>query len=172
LFSLSFTVPICFSKFTRPLRDRRRQAREVGSLKKSTTTTTTDTEEERNDEDILQAALAESQLVLRAEQQAKEFQADTQQLPVKSKSVVREVLYKDGATPLFNAIEESRWTEALGLMESKPEEVSTWVSSTGTENTTFGWSLWRRLPIHEVSLVLKSIVIDGVLIYESLNGNL
>jgi hypothetical protein len=148
------------SKFTRPLRDRRRQAREVGSSKKSTiTTTTTDTEEERNDEDILQAALAESQLVLRAEQQAIEFQADTQQ-PVDSKSVVREVLYKDGATPLFNAIEESRWTEALGLMESKPEEVSTWVSSTGTENTTFGWSLWRRLPIHEVSLVFKSLVID------------
>jgi hypothetical protein len=156
------------SKFTRPLRDRRRQAREVGSSKKSTiTTTTTDMEEERNDEDILQAALAESQLVLRAEQQAKEFQANTQQLPVNSKSVVQEVLYKDGATPLFNAIEESRWTEALGLMESKPEEVSTWVSSTGTENTTFGWSLWRRLPIHEVSLVFKSIVNYG-----SLNGNL
>jgi len=27
------------------------------------------------------------------------------------------------------------------------------VRSTGTENTTFNWSDWRRLPIHEVRIV-------------------
>jgi hypothetical protein len=82
-------------------------------------------EEERHDEDILQAALAESQLVLRAEQQAKEFQANTQQLPVNSKSVVQEVLYKDGATPLFNAIEESRLLFLGSRCGRKRQEVGT-----------------------------------------------
>ena len=147
------------SKFTRPLRNRRKKSREGASKKVA------DDEEDKNDEDILQAALAESQLLMRAEQEAQAFQSESQQQQAQTekadaKSVAREVLYKDGATPLFNAIEESRWTEALGLLESKPEEVSIWVSSTGTENTTFGWSLWRRLPIHEVSLAfdVKSIV--------------
>lgn len=61
-----------------------------------------------------------------------------------------EMLYKDGGTELFNAVEECKWTDALDMLEVAPELAGIWVKSTGTENTTFGWSLWRRLPIHEV----------------------
>jgi hypothetical protein len=61
-----------------------------------------------------------------------------------------EVLYSEGATPLFLAIEETDWRQALDIAEAHPEQVRTWVRSTGTENTTFTWSMWRRLPIHEV----------------------
>lgn len=66
---------------------------------------------------------------------------------------VTEVLYHEGATPLFLAIEETEWRDALDIAEGFPEQVSTWVRSTGTANTTFKWSMWRRLPIHEVSLL-------------------
>lgn len=62
-----------------------------------------------------------------------------------------ELLYKDGATPLFLAIEDTNWREALDIAEASPKQIRTWVRSTGTENTTFDWALWRRLPIHEVS---------------------
>lgn len=61
----------------------------------------------------------------------------------------REVLYQDGATPLFKAIEEANWREALRLVHESPNQVKAWVKSTGTQNTTFDWSLWRRLPLHE-----------------------
>lgn len=61
----------------------------------------------------------------------------------------KEVKYSDGATPLFLAIEEHEWRTALDIVEEHPEQVRTWVRSTGTENTTFTWSMWRRLPIHE-----------------------
>lgn len=88
------------------------------------------------DEDMLQAALAESQRRMEINQSAQ--------------SGTTEVLYNDGATPLFTAIEETKWTDALDLLEVVPEQAKIWVASTGTENTTFGWSLWRRLPIHEV----------------------
>ena len=93
-------------------------------------------EDQNDDEALLQAALAESQRRMESHEA--------------SKSGATEVLYNDGATPLFTAIEETKWTEAMDLLEVVPEQASTWVSSTGTENTTFGWSLWRRLPIHEV----------------------
>lgn len=62
-----------------------------------------------------------------------------------------EVLYQDGATPLFKAIEEVNWREAHKIVQECPNQVSVWVKSTGTQNTTFDWSLWRRLPLHEVS---------------------
>lgn len=61
----------------------------------------------------------------------------------------KEVLYSEGATSLFLAIEETDWRHALDLAEEHPEQVRTWVRSAGTENTTFTWSMWRRLPIHE-----------------------
>lgn len=64
----------------------------------------------------------------------------------------KEVLYQMGATPLFKAIEEVNWREALRITEESPNQVSTWVKSTGTQNTTFDWSLWRRLPLHEVCI--------------------
>ena len=69
------------------------------------------------------------------------------------KNEMCEVLYQMGATPLFKAIEEVNWREALRITEESPSQVSTWVKSTGTQNTTFDWSLWRRLPLHEVSVL-------------------
>ncbi|KAL7519260.1 hypothetical protein ACHAWX_004047 [Stephanocyclus meneghinianus] len=30
-----------------------------------------------------------------------------------------------------------------------PEEARVWINSSGTENTVFSWSVWRRLPLHE-----------------------
>lgn len=68
----------------------------------------------------------------------------------KGKNREKEVNYSDGATPLFLAIEETDFRQALDIVEADPEQVRTWVRSTGTENTTFTWSQWRRLPIHEV----------------------
>mmetsp|Transcript_29682 Transcript_29682/g.55637 ORF Transcript_29682/g.55637 Transcript_29682/m.55637 type:complete len:405 (+) Transcript_29682:136-1350(+) len=60
-----------------------------------------------------------------------------------------EVIHKESTTPLFSAIEEMEWTEALGIVTEDPVQVRTWVRSQGSENTTFDWSVWRRLPIHE-----------------------
>lgn len=61
------------------------------------------------------------------------------------------VLYHHGATPLFLKIEESDWHAALKVLETESgqKQVRTWVQSTGTKATTFEWSLWRRLPLHE-----------------------
>mmetsp|Transcript_8792 Transcript_8792/g.9726 ORF Transcript_8792/g.9726 Transcript_8792/m.9726 type:complete len:455 (+) Transcript_8792:22-1386(+) len=86
-----------------------------------------------DDADVLQAALAAAQLTVGS-------QEDTNS---------NEVLYNQGATPLYAAIEETRWSDALELLEMVPEQARAWVKSTGTEKTTFGWSLWKRLPIHE-----------------------
>ncbi|CAB9515601.1 expressed unknown protein [Seminavis robusta] len=66
-----------------------------------------------------------------------------------SPTQVKEAVYQDGATPLFKAIEEVNWREALRITEESPSQAFTWVKSTGTQNTTFDWSLWRRLPLHE-----------------------
>jgi hypothetical protein len=74
-----------------------------------------------------------------------------------SQTEEKEVLYSGGASPLFLAIEETEWRDALDIAEANPDQVRTWVRSTGTENTTFEWSMWRRLPIHEVSDCLKGI---------------
>lgn len=67
----------------------------------------------------------------------------------------KEVIHNEGVTRLFAAIEEAEWRDALDISEEHPEQVRTWVRSTGTENTTFEWSMWRRLPIHEVSISLE-----------------
>lgn len=34
-------------------------------------------------------------------------------------------------------------------MNQFPEEARVWINSSGTENTVFSWSVWRRLPLHE-----------------------
>lgn len=60
-----------------------------------------------------------------------------------------EVYYNEGATPLFLAIEDTEWRQALQIAQEEPRQVSTWVVSTGTVETTFHWNLWRRLPLHE-----------------------
>lgn len=81
-----------------------------------------------------------------------------------------EVLYNDGATPLFRAIEETEWREALDIAEDDPEQVRTWVRSTGTANTTFKWSMWKRLPIHEVSF-LPTVGFVGMFVLVSFKQN-
>ena len=35
-------------------------------------------------------------------------------------------------------------------VEEEPSGARTWVASSGTENSVFSWSVWRRLPLHEV----------------------
>ncbi|KAL7576065.1 hypothetical protein ACA910_000849 [Epithemia clementina (nom. ined.)] len=62
---------------------------------------------------------------------------------------VMEVYYNDGATDLFLALEDTDWRRALHIIQQKPIQSKIWVISTGTVETTFGWSLWRRLPLHE-----------------------
>jgi hypothetical protein len=100
--------------------------------------------EDDNDQEILREALVTSQL--RVEKETTDSS--------------KEVLYNDGATPLFTAIEETKWADALDLLDVVPEQASIWVTSTGTENTTFGWSLWRRLPIHEVCILKGSLSVE------------
>jgi len=63
-----------------------------------------------------------------------------------------EVSYQESVTELFLAIEEMEWRDAFDIMQSHPNQVRTWVRSTGTENTTFNWSFWRRLPLHEACM--------------------
>ena len=58
-----------------------------------------------------------------------------------------EVFYNNGATPLFLAIDEAKWHDALDIARSFPEQIRTWV--------LFKESKWRRLPIHEVSFQKK-----------------
>lgn len=68
-------------------------------------------------------------------------------------SDILEVDYATNVTPLFAAIESSEWKEALKIIWSddseKSNQVRTWVVSKGSKGTTFGWSVWRRLPLHE-----------------------
>ena len=66
-----------------------------------------------------------------------------------------EVAYDKGATPLFLAIEETRWRDAFEIADESPDQIPVWVRSMGTEDTAFGWALWRRLPIHEVGRELR-----------------
>jgi len=73
-----------------------------------------------------------------------------------------EVLYQEGATPLFKAIEEMNWRDALRLTEESPRQARIWVKSTGTQNTTFDWSLWRRLPAHEVSCCIRPFILPTI----------
>jgi hypothetical protein len=61
-----------------------------------------------------------------------------------------DVAYDKGATPLFLAIEQTRWRDAFDIADGSPEQIPIWVRSMGSEGTTFDWALWRRLPIHEV----------------------
>eukprot|EP00536_Pseudo-nitzschia_multiseries_P009417 jgi/Psemu1/258133/estExt_Genewise1Plus.C_2610058 len=44
------------------------------------------------------------------------------------------------------------WRDAFDIIESDPRQVRIWVRSGGTEPTTFDWSVWRRLPIHEACM--------------------
>ena len=64
-------------------------------------------------------------------------------------SVETVVMYNDGATPLFQSLEEGAWEAALHIIRHQPEQAKIWVESTGTVDTTFQWSLFKRLPLHE-----------------------
>ena len=61
----------------------------------------------------------------------------------------KKVYYHQGATRLFLALEESSWCEAADILEKEPEQAQIWVISTGTQETVFAWSTWKRLPLHE-----------------------
>lgn len=62
------------------------------------------------------------------------------------------VLYHpNGGTPLFKSIEEQNWEKASDILQNHPEQAKIWVVSTGTLQTTFDWSLWKRLPLHEAA---------------------
>lgn len=65
---------------------------------------------------------------------------------------VVEVSYDQGGTELFQQLEQCEWQKAFELCTV--ESLTTWVKSKGTTNTTFGWAIWRRLPIHEVCVLL------------------
>eukprot|EP00581_Thalassiosira_minuscula_P010447 CAMPEP_0183710032 /NCGR_PEP_ID=MMETSP0737-20130205/5913_1 /TAXON_ID=385413 /ORGANISM="Thalassiosira miniscula, Strain CCMP1093" /LENGTH=705 /DNA_ID=CAMNT_0025938255 /DNA_START=99 /DNA_END=2216 /DNA_ORIENTATION=+ len=66
-----------------------------------------------------------------------------------AEEVPREVKYEEGATELFMLVEDAKWEEVCDRVEEEPNEARTWVVSSGTENTSFFWSVWRRLPLHE-----------------------
>lgn len=61
----------------------------------------------------------------------------------------REVKYEEGATELFMLVEDAKWEDVCDRVEEEPTEARVWVVSSGTENTVFSWSVWRRLPLHE-----------------------
>ncbi len=44
----------------------------------------------------------------------------------------------------------SYWWRTFFRIEYNPSEARVWVVSSGTENTVFSWSVWRRLALHEV----------------------
>lgn len=54
-----------------------------------------------------------------------------------------------GGTKLFKAIEEQNWELAEQILIQHADLAAIWVISTGTVQTTFDWSLWKRLPLHE-----------------------
>mmetsp|Transcript_14209 Transcript_14209/g.34261 ORF Transcript_14209/g.34261 Transcript_14209/m.34261 type:complete len:404 (+) Transcript_14209:294-1505(+) len=66
--------------------------------------------------------------------------------------VLLEADYHGGCTDLFRAIEEMEWKEAQNIARKSPNQVKTWIRSVGTENTTFDWSKFKRLPIHEACM--------------------
>ena len=73
--------------------------------------------------------------------------------------------YHGGCTDLFRAIEEMEWKDALNIARTSPEQVKTWIRSVGTENTTFDWSKFRRLPIHEVRKGRYGLIIFLLLLF-------
>lgn len=60
-------------------------------------------------------------------------------------------LYYEHATELFKCIEECDWQRATRVLNSSPQQAEVWIVSTGTIETTFEWSRWKRLPIHEAA---------------------
>jgi hypothetical protein len=104
-------------------------------------------------------------------------------LVLHSVSSYPEVLYEK-STPLFTAIEHTKWREAYQLAKEYPQQITTWVvsqSNSTNDPTTLSWSLWKRLPLHEVRDYLyrtKPTTIGGAreriflpVIYIVLNGN-
>lgn len=63
-----------------------------------------------------------------------------------------ERLYNKGATELFLHIEQCDWEQAYLSFAKDKKDVGIWVKKTGNGiSTHLGYSLWSRLPIHEVS---------------------
>lgn len=60
----------------------------------------------------------------------------------------RVVDYRNNPTPLFQTVEGGEWDLVKSQIASHPAHVRTWVRSFDPESS-FAWSQWRRLPIHE-----------------------
>ena len=78
-------------------------------------------------------------------------QYDSKEKPNQTQTDMKVILYNDGATALFKCIEEGTWARATEILLTHPEQASIWILSTGTMNTTFNWSKWKRLPLHEAA---------------------
>lgn len=59
--------------------------------------------------------------------------------------------YNEGATELFKAIEECDWESVESICSTDPIQASIYVVSTRTMQTIFQWSIWKRLPLHEIA---------------------
>jgi hypothetical protein len=66
---------------------------------------------------------------------------------------LRIAMSNDGATDLFVAIEDCDRQKVVAICNNENEryQPSVWVISTGTVQTTFDWSLWKLLPLHEAA---------------------
>jgi hypothetical protein len=80
-----------------------------------------------------------------------DFEAEKKEEDVENGEPTDTVFYNDGATELFKCIEEGLWDRASKSLRNHPEQASIWVISTGTLDTTFNWSKWKRLPLHEAA---------------------
>jgi len=69
--------------------------------------------------------------------------------------------YDEGATGLYQAIENKDWDAALGRLEAAPIEAKTWVSRReyGSEKTR-----WRLLPLHAVCIFRAPLALLDALI--------
>jgi ankyrin repeat protein len=69
--------------------------------------------------------------------------------------------YDDGATELYQHIENKDWDAALGRLESTPVEAKTWVSRReyGSDKTR-----WRLLPLHAVCIFRAPLALIEALI--------
>jgi hypothetical protein len=118
----------------------------------TTTSTTTDDEEDEEEGDGEEEDGEEDEEEDNGGGMDMKQQHDKKKKKKKKKIVLdeRTVLYHPhGGTLLFKSIEEQNWEKAETILRQHPDQASIWVVSTGTVATTFDWSLWKRLPLHE-----------------------
>jgi hypothetical protein len=47
-------------------------------------------------------------------------------------------------------------------IEENPDEAKIWVTSSGKDNALFAWDVWRRLPLHEVSIAFIIVALVSI----------